>query len=120
MPAKSQNLEKRTVPIRKTNKELRSREYLTPTEVDRLMTAAKKNRRGHRDATMIMLAFRHGLRASEACALQWQQFDLKQGTVHVNRLKNGISSVHPMGGTELRALQKLKTRRAGKSICVSL
>jgi type 1 fimbriae regulatory protein FimB/type 1 fimbriae regulatory protein FimE len=72
------------------------------------MDAARKNRRGHRDATMILLAYRHGLRASELCGLQWQQLDLGQGTVHVNRLKNGISSVHPLGGTELRALRKLQ------------
>ena len=64
------------------------------------MDAARKNRRGHRDATMILLAFRHGLRASELCGLQWEQFDLGQGTVHINRLKNGIASVHPLGGTE--------------------
>lgn len=57
---------------------------------------------------MILLAFRHGLRPSEVCALQWQQFDLGQGTVHINRLKNGLSSVHPLEGTELRALRKLK------------
>ena len=72
------------------------------------MDAARKNRRGHRDATMILVAFRHGLRASEVCELKWEQFDLGQGTVHINRLKNGISSVHPLGGTELRALRKLQ------------
>jgi type 1 fimbriae regulatory protein FimE len=52
--------------------------------------------------------FRHGLRASEVCGLKWEQFDLGQGTVDVNRLKNGISSVRPLGGTELRALRKLQ------------
>lgn len=108
MPKKAPNTENRTVPIRKRNEELRSREYLTPKEIERLMGAAKKNRRGHRDATMILLAYRHGLRASEVCDLKWEQFDLGQGTVHVNRLKNGIPSVHPLGGTELRALRKLQ------------
>ncbi len=59
--------EKRTVEKkgRRSNRELRTREHLTPTEVERLIEAAKANRRGHRDATMILLAFRHGLRASE-------------------------------------------------------
>jgi type 1 fimbriae regulatory protein FimB/type 1 fimbriae regulatory protein FimE len=57
---------------------------------------------------MILLAYRHGLRASEVCDLKWEQFDLGQGTLHVNRLKNGIASVHPLGGNELRALRKLK------------
>lgn len=102
------NTENRTVPIRKLNSELRSREYLTPKEVDRLMEAARKNRRGHRDGTMILLAFRHGLRPSEVCALKWEQFDLGQGTVHINRLKNGIPSVHPLGGAELRSLRRLQ------------
>jgi type 1 fimbriae regulatory protein FimE len=108
MPKKPPNTENRTVPIRKRNDELRSREYLTPKEVEQLIDAAKQNRRGHRDATMILLAYRHGLRASEVCELKWEQFDLGQGTVHINRLKNGIPSVHPLGGTELRALRKLQ------------
>ena len=86
MPQQASNTENRTVPIRKPNSELRSREYLTVKEVERLMEAARKNRRGHRDATMILLAFRHGLRPSEVCALKWEQFDLGQGTVHINRL----------------------------------
>jgi type 1 fimbriae regulatory protein FimE len=108
MPTNSPNTENRTVPIRKRNTEIRSREYLTPKEIERLIETAKKNRRGHRDATMILLAYRHGLRASEVCDLKWEQFDLGQGTVHVNRLKNGIPSVHPLGGKELRALRKLQ------------
>ena len=108
MPRKAPNTVNRTVPIRKTNRELRSREYLTPKEVERLMKAARGNRRGHRDATMILVAYRHGLRASEVCALRWDQFDFKQATVHVNRIKNGLPSVHPIGGEELRALRKLK------------
>ena len=55
--------EKRTViPKRAKNSDLRTREYLTEREVEALMTAARKNRYGHRDATMILIAFRHGLR----------------------------------------------------------
>jgi integrase len=54
----------RTVaPTRRPNAELRTREHLTPGEVEALIEAAKANRHGHRDATMILLAFRHGLRA---------------------------------------------------------
>jgi hypothetical protein len=50
----------RTVaPTRRPNAELRTREHLTPGEVDALVEAAKANRHGHRDATMILLAFRH-------------------------------------------------------------
>jgi type 1 fimbriae regulatory protein FimE len=69
--------------------------------------AGKRGRYGHRDATMILIAYRHGLRASEVCALRWDQFDFTGGLLHVRRLKNGTPSVHPIGGTELRALRRL-------------
>jgi len=96
-------------PLRKTNKESRSREYLTPDEVDRLMVAAKSvGRHAHRDATLILMAYRHGLRVSELVALRWDMVDLKQGLLHVARLKNGVESVHPIRGPELRALRKLQ------------
>jgi integrase len=54
------------------------RRYLTQREIDRLMDCARRHGRyGHRDATMILVAYRHGLRASEVCDLQWQQIDLR-------------------------------------------
>ena len=107
MPRRVPNTENRTVAIRKPNRDLRTREYLTPGEVRKLMAAARKNRHGHRDATMILVTYRHGLRATEVCQLRWDQYDLKRGSLHVNRIKNGIESVHPVGGEELRALRKL-------------
>jgi len=64
--------EKRTVG-REANAHYRTREHLTEREVERLIEAAKDNRRGHRDATMLLLAFRHGLRASELIDLRWEQ-----------------------------------------------
>src|SRR5262249_2274699 len=60
-------------PRRQPNRELRTREYLTEDEVNSLMAAARENREGHRDATMILMAFRHGLRASELVDLRWDQ-----------------------------------------------
>ncbi len=85
------------------------REYLTVKEVGLLMdTARKRGRYGHRDATMILVAYRHGLRAAELCALRWDQLDLGRGLLHVRRIKNGTPSVHPMGGVEIRALRRLK------------
>src|SRR4051794_34011952 len=90
------------------NSHYRAREYLTQREVERLMKAAGHNRHGHRDATMILLAFRHGLRASELCSLRWEQVDLVHARLHVSRAKNGIPSVHPLTGTELRALRRLQ------------
>ena len=57
---------------------------------------------------MILLAYRHGLRASELCSLRWEQVDLAHGRLHVSRAKSGIPSVHPLTGTELRALRRLQ------------
>jgi type 1 fimbriae regulatory protein FimB/type 1 fimbriae regulatory protein FimE len=95
-------------PRRRKNAALRSREYLTSDEVDRLAkTARKLGRHGHRDATMIIHAFRHALRVSELIALRWDQVNLKQGLLHVNRLKNGLTSTHPLRGPEIRALRQL-------------
>jgi len=85
------------------------RRYLTEREVERLIDCARKcGRYGHRDATMILVAYRHGLRASEVCDLQWQQIELSEGRLHVHRVKNGIPSVHPIRGDEMRALRKLR------------
>ncbi len=108
-------IQKRAVaPIRQPNSELRSREHLIETEVEKLIDAAKDNRYGHRDATMILVAYRHALRASEVCDLRWEQIDWRSATLHVRRVKNGKPSTHPIRGDELRALRKLQ-REAPKS-----
>jgi integrase len=85
------------------NFSVRTREYLTTAEIERLMAAARKSSRyGHRDATMILIGYRHGLRASELCDLQWSQVELTTGRLHVRRAKNGSPSVHPTQGDEIR------------------
>ena len=77
---------KRTVtPRRRPNGKLRTREYLTEAEVERLMAAAKGNRYGHRDATMALVAYRHGLRASELVDLRWEQVDFRTASLHVRQ-----------------------------------
>jgi integrase len=91
------------------NSPVRTREYLTQREIDKLMDAARAGSRyGHRDATMVLLAYRHGLRASELCDLQWSQVDFNAGTLRVNRVKQGSSSTHPLKGDEIRALMRLQ------------
>ncbi len=98
-----------TPPKRIKNSEKRSREYLTPNEIEQLIAAAKKSGRyGYRDSAMILMAYRHGLRVSELIALKWSQIDLKQGLLHVTRLKNGVATTHPLFGPELRALRILR------------
>jgi type 1 fimbriae regulatory protein FimB/type 1 fimbriae regulatory protein FimE len=80
------NTVNRKVPLRLKNTEYRSREYLTEDEVDQLMDAAGRvGRHGHRDATLILLSYRHGLRVTELVSLRWEQLDLKQGLMHENR-----------------------------------
>jgi integrase len=105
---KPATLKRAVGPLRRSNSELRSREHLTEAEVLRLIEAAKGNRYGHRDATMILIAYRHGLRASEICDLRWEQFDYASATLHVRRVKNGKPSTHPLRGDELRALRRLE------------
>ena len=79
-------------PRRLPNKATRVREYLTPDEVEKLATAAGNGRYGHRDRTLLLLMYRHGLRVSEAVALRWDAVDLSAGALHVARLKNGVDS----------------------------
>src|SRR6516162_1169911 len=88
---------KRTVtPTRRPNADLRTREHLTEAEVERLMRAAGKNRWGHRDTTMVLVTYRHGLRASELVDLRWDQVDFRTATLHVRRVKQGSPSTHPI------------------------
>ena len=74
-------------PGRLPNAVYRTREHLTADEVERLIAAAKDNRHGHRDATAILIAYRHGLRASEVISLRWDQIDFKAASLHVTRRK---------------------------------
>jgi integrase len=67
----------------------------------------KANRRGHRDSTVVLIIYRHGLRAAELIDLRWSQVDLDNARLHIRRVKNGVPSVHPLKGDELRALRKL-------------
>jgi type 1 fimbriae regulatory protein FimB/type 1 fimbriae regulatory protein FimE len=91
------------------NSPVRTREYLTEAEIDRLMAAARSGSRyGHRDATMVLIGYRHGLRASELCDLQWTQVDFNAGTLRVRRVKQGSPSTHPLRGDEIRALRRLQ------------
>ena len=107
---------KRTVtPRRRCNGDLRTREYLTEAEVERLIQAAKRNRHGPRDATMVLVAYRHGLRASELVDLRWEQVDFRTATLHVRRVKRGTASVHPIVGDELRALRRLQREQEARS-----
>ena len=102
------NIKQTVAARRRPNSVYRTREYLTETEIEKLLDATKGNRYGHRDATMILVAFRHGLRAAELVGLRWDQVDFEGGVLHVARNKRGTPSTHPITGRELRALRRLK------------
>jgi site-specific recombinase XerD len=105
----------RQTPLRKPNADLRTREHLTEREVEKLVEAARGNRNGHRDATMILIAYRHGLRASELVGLQWTQVHFTSANLDVRRRKAGTPATHPLTGLELRALRRLKREQEPSS-----
>jgi integrase len=90
--------------------ELRDREYLLEAEVTAMMKAARKGRWGYRDAALILMGYRHGLRISELISLRWQQVEFETGHLHVKRAKGSNPSTHPLAGDELRALRQLQRK----------
>jgi integrase len=95
----------------------RPREYLLDHELEALMATARRSSRwGHRDATMILIAYRHGVRAYELCDLQWSQIELDACRIHVRRRKGGTPSTHPLQGEELR-LRGCSERGSRPSSC---
>src|SRR3989441_9601036 len=89
-------------PPRKKKREEAMRDYLRPDEVDAMVQAARKSGRHRvRDAAIILMMFRHGLRTAELVALRWQQVDLKTGYLDVHRVKRGHDAKHPLRGPQL-------------------
>ena len=110
------------MPTRRPNSAYRTREYLTEREVDRLLKITKTNRNGPRDAAMILIAYRHGLRAAELVDLRWDQVEFgRNACLHVRRVKNGVASTHPLQANEIRALRGLmpEGKRASPFVFVS-
>lgn len=99
-------------PLRQPNSRLRVREHLTPQEVGRLIAAAGEGaRHGARDAALLLVMYRHGLRVSEAVMLEWSQVDFSTATLYVRRAKRGSPAQHPIAGDELRTLRRLQRDR---------
>ena len=99
-------------------KQISSRDYLSEKEIERLIEAAGKRRYGHRDTTAILLAYRHGLRASEVIALRWSDFDFTTKRLRVRRSRGGEAAIHPLGASEIRALRRLQRETKVKSVYV--
>jgi len=108
-------------PTKPKNADRRARESLLPTEVERLIGAARQvGRHGPRDATLMRLMYRHGLRVAEVSRVRWAHIDVPTALLHVRRLKQGVSSVHPLHGPELRALRRLQNAYPGRAdVCLS-
>lgn len=103
----------KAMPTRKPNSAYRSREHLLEREVEALIKAAKGNRHGLRDSTIILMMWRHGLRVSELCSLQWIDVDFEDATLYVRRAKGGEHGTHPIADDEIAALRALR-REAGE------
>lgn len=116
--------ETRKPPVKPLNADVRPREFLKPDEVVRIMHAAKQDRYGDRNYALILLTFRHALRASEAANLKWDNVDLKNATIFIERSKGGSSGVHYMERDEIAALKKLQSStgfvfKSSKQPCLS-
>ncbi|MGO9155822.1 tyrosine-type recombinase/integrase [Mycobacterium sp.] len=99
---------------RPTNEQARSREWLEIQEIERLMTAAAKlGRHGHRDRTMILMAFRHGLRVAELVDLQWTDVNFAERKIFIRRLKGSNDSMHHLERDEIAALRRLGGDQSG-------
>ncbi len=92
----------------------RAKDYLDPHEVERLLEAAKEGRHGARDYALLLLMYRHGLRAAEAVGLKLDNVNLKEARLWVKRVKNSLSTEHPIKGDELRALKRYLAGREDK------
>ena len=100
------------------------RKHVVSAEVDKLIAATRGSRHEVRDRCLLLLMFRHGLRVSEACGLQLSQVDTESRVLHVQRLKKGLSTTHPLRGDEIRAIkawlvERKKLEPEGDSFFVS-
>jgi site-specific recombinase XerD len=92
----------------------RSKNYLDPGEVERLLEAAKEGRHGERDHALLLLTYRHGLRVSEAVGIKLGDVNLKEARLWVKRVKGSLDSQQPLAGDELRALKRYLNDREDK------
>src|SRR6516165_6257911 len=95
---------------------MKNRDYLRSDELERLLAAAKQTRNPERDYALVLLAFRHGLRVSELCALRLSDVNLEAGEIYIRRCKGSISGAHPVFNGETAALKRWLAKRAEMNI----
>jgi type 1 fimbriae regulatory protein FimB/type 1 fimbriae regulatory protein FimE len=102
---------------RSPNRHYRSREYLTPDEVKQLIDVAElRGRYPVRDKALLLMMFRHGLRATEASRMKWDAVMLSSRSVWVERVKNSVSGTHPLQEDEAELLQEMKGKSTGNFV----
>jgi integrase len=102
-------------PVRLPNTHYRPREHLTENEIDRLIKAAGSSRYGHRDATIVLVIYRHGLRPAELVDLRWSEIDFGSATIYIRRANRGTPATHPVFEDELAALRPLQREQNPRS-----
>ena len=114
-------MSKQILLTRPKNKDVRPREYLTESEVTKLIKAARlSDSYSLRDSTMILVAYTHGLRISELLNLKWSQINFEEGAITINRLKRGRQSIHPLTAIEIRALNRIKKKNKTSYVFITL
>lgn len=109
--AKRQTVKRRNADAVVDGHERTGRDFLTPSEMELLLKAAKEGRYGQRDYTMLLLAYRHGLRVSELVSLTRRDVSLAEARIWCARKKSGLSTSQPMAGDELRAVRAYLNKR---------
>ncbi|MBN5321990.1 tyrosine-type recombinase/integrase [Serratia marcescens] len=98
---------------------MKKRKYLTQDEIERLLEASRRGNFPKRDECFIQMCFIHGFRVSELCHLKFSDINLTDKVVHVNRLKNGLKTTHPLLVSELKLLNAWLNERATWRGCES-
>jgi type 1 fimbriae regulatory protein FimB/type 1 fimbriae regulatory protein FimE len=92
------------------------RTHLMPPDVRKLLDAAKEiGRHSHRNYTLILLAYRHGLRLGELTGLRWNMIDFQRRVLRVPRPGKSLNPEHPLNAPELQALRKLRKEYPGST-----
>lgn len=101
----------KVLPLDPVDAHEKGKNYLTAAEVDLLIKGAKKSRYPARNALLILMMFRHGLRVTEATSMKMSAVNFKEARLWVNRLKGSLSTEHPIRGDEIRAIKRYLATR---------